>query len=190
MTGGRKSELSPGDWSVLGLLAEQPAHGFALARLVGPGGELGRIWELPRPLVYHSLQKLEALGLAAVVADQPSEAGPSRTVMAITPEGRRAVKQWLSEPVPHVRDIRSLFLLKLALLERSGATAQPLLAAQRTLLQPQIQALRSSRSSSTGFDAILAAWRLEASEAVLRFIEDAEDATDALRPARPRRRRR
>jgi len=187
VTGEHKVALSPGDWSVLGLLAEQPAHGFALARLVGRGGELGRIWELPRPLVYRSLQKLEGLGLAAVVGDQVSELGPSRTVMAVTPEGRSAVERWLIEPVSHVRDIRSLFLLKLALLDRSGGAAGPLLAAQRALLEPQIEALRSARSSSTGFDAILAAWRFEASEAVLRFI-DAAEAVTAIEQAerRPR----
>lgn len=185
VTGGRTLELSPGDWSILGLLAEQPAHGFALARLVERGGELGRIWEMPRPLVYRSLQKLEALGLADVVGDQASELGPSRTVMTITPEGRRALERWLGEPVSHVRDIRSLFLLKLALLDRSGANAEPLFDAQRAVLRPQVEALRTARSSSTGFDAVLAAWRFEASEAVLRFIEEAEDATDSGRPSRP-----
>jgi hypothetical protein len=38
------------EWMVLGLLAEQPSHGFALARLLAPGGEVGRVWAASRPL--------------------------------------------------------------------------------------------------------------------------------------------
>ena len=41
--------------TVLALLSERPAHGFAIARLTAPEGELGRIWHIPRPVVYRSI---------------------------------------------------------------------------------------------------------------------------------------
>ena len=42
------------EWAVLGLLAEEPAHPFALARQLGPGGPLGRVMTVLRPLVYRA----------------------------------------------------------------------------------------------------------------------------------------
>src|SRR5882672_627340 len=35
-----------------------PIYGFAIARLTAPGGELGQIWHIPRPVVYRSLSRL------------------------------------------------------------------------------------------------------------------------------------
>ena len=35
-------DLSPAEWASLALLAEQPAHGFAVARELAPEGEVGR----------------------------------------------------------------------------------------------------------------------------------------------------
>jgi len=37
-----RDELTVGEWAVLALLGEQPAHGFALARAMAPDGEVGR----------------------------------------------------------------------------------------------------------------------------------------------------
>ena len=41
--------------TVLAILSERPAHGFAIARLTAPGGDLGRIWQIPRPVIYRSM---------------------------------------------------------------------------------------------------------------------------------------
>ena len=56
-------ELAPGEWSVLALLAEEPGHGWALARQMARDGEIGRVWALGRPLVYRALELLEERGL-------------------------------------------------------------------------------------------------------------------------------
>ena len=57
----RSEELSPGEWAVLALLNERPTHGFALARALAPGGEIGRVWSFRRPLVYRALETLQSL---------------------------------------------------------------------------------------------------------------------------------
>src|SRR6476646_4422316 len=49
--------------AVLAMLSERPAHGFAIARLTARGGELGRIWHIPRPVVYRSIGRLLDAGL-------------------------------------------------------------------------------------------------------------------------------
>ena len=55
--------LSLAEWVVLCLIREEPAHGFALARLLSADGAVGRIWRIPKPVVYRALQRLEELGL-------------------------------------------------------------------------------------------------------------------------------
>ncbi|MGH9095175.1 MAG: PadR family transcriptional regulator [Acidimicrobiales bacterium] len=163
-------DLSPGEWAVLGVVAEGPTHGFAVAQLVGPAGELGRIWTLPRPFVYQALKKLTAAGFIAARATEASDRGPQRTIVAATAAGRGAVAAWLSRPVDHVRDIRSLFLLKLALLDRAGADARSLVAAQHRALVPQVAGLEARRDQAEGFERTLAAWRLESCHAAIRFL--------------------
>src|SRR5688572_22573499 len=118
------------EWVVLGLLAEAPAHGFAVARLLDRGGEVGRVWWATRPLTYRAIEQLEADGLVTAVRTEAG-AGPRRTVHRPTPAGRRALRRWLALPVPRFRDVRAELLVKLLLLERSARPTGPLLAAQR-----------------------------------------------------------
>ena len=111
----REVELSAGEWAVLGVIAEGPTHGFAVAQLLAPTGPLGQIWSLPRPIVYQAIKKLLQLELITERATERSSRGPQRTILATTANGRRAVRDWLGQPVEHVREVRSLLLLKLAL---------------------------------------------------------------------------
>jgi DNA-binding PadR family transcriptional regulator len=166
-------ELNTGEWSVLALLVVAPGHGWTLVRELAPDGAVGRIWSLPRPLVYHALETLRARSLVADAGTVPSDSGPRRTIVEPTPAGRRAVAAWLAEPVAHVRDLRSLLLLKLLFCERLGRDPVPLLEAQRVLVQRVADALAEQLAESTGFAQRLALWRCESAEAALRFIDGA-----------------
>lgn len=163
--------LSPGEWAVLGLIAERPRHGFAVRKALGPDGEIGRIWSLPGPLVYRALTTLQAKGMAQVAGAERSEVGPQRTLITATEVGREALAAWLWQPVEHLRDFRSLFMLKLALLDRAGREPGALLAAQRERVEPIVSALDEQARTSDGFDRTLATWRLESARAALRFLE-------------------
>ena len=163
-------DLGPGEWAVLGVVAEGPTHGFAVAQLLGPDGDLGRIWTLPRPVVYQVIKKLEALELIRARRTEASRQGPQRTVIGITPAGRRALRSWLEEPVDHVRDVRSLLLLKLALLERSGTDPSPLIRAQKQKVQTQLRSLARARDRAAGFDRVILEWRIASSRATLEFL--------------------
>jgi PadR family transcriptional regulator AphA len=157
---------------VLGLLAEQPRHGFALKKALAPDGEIGRVWALPGPLVYRALTTLQAKGMVSVVASEHSDLGPQRTVLSATDEGRGLLREWLRTPVEHLRDVRSHLMLKLALLDRSGGDRTLLLAAQRDVFLPLVQALERRSEESDGFERTLTRWRLESGRAVLRFLDD------------------
>src|SRR4051794_8655084 len=169
-------ELAPGEWSVLGLLAEQPAHGWALATALAPDGEIGCVWSLGRPLVYRSLEILEKRVLVEPAGLEASVRGPKRTVYRITEAGRAELDRWLAAPVPHVHEIRSLLLLKLVFAERLGVDLQPLLEAQHALLEERAEQLEAGAAASTGAERIMSRFRLETARAALRFVEGQQTA--------------
>jgi PadR family transcriptional regulator AphA len=162
-------ELSLGEWTVLTIVDEEPAHGFAVAALTAPRAELGRIWQIPRPVVYRAIARLEELGLVVAAGEQPGR-GPRRQIVAASDEGSAEAGRWLVTPVLHVRDVRSQLLMKLALLERRGTDPAELLAKQRAVLEP-IAAALGDQSDATGFDVTLLAWRRATAHATLAFLD-------------------
>lgn len=159
------------EWTVLAVVRERPAHGFAIAALTARGGDLGRVWQMPRPVIYRALSRLEAAGLVTP-GDVESGGGPPRTVYAITDAGRDAVDDWLAQPVLHVRDLRSHLLMKLALLDRRGLPAAALVTAQRAALEPVLAAIAAERARAEGFEAVLLSWRHGNIAAAVRFLDE------------------
>lgn len=170
MASSRTADMSPTAWAVLGAIAEGPTHGFAVAQLLATDGALGQIWTVPRPLVYRELGKLVERGLVSQRATERGGRGPARTIVEATVAGRRAVRRWLAEPVERVRDVRSLFMLKLALHARAGTDSRALLLAQRERLEPELARLDELSARSEGFDRTLALWRSASYRAALDFV--------------------
>ena len=137
-------DLSPAEWASLALLAERPAHGFAVARALAPEGEVGRVWSCSRPLVYRALERLGDLSLVEERGSEPSDAGPRRTVLGATRAGRRELERWLAEPAAHVRELRSSLMLKLLFLSRRGADPSGLLERQRSMLAALVSGLEEA----------------------------------------------
>jgi len=166
-----RDDLTAGEWALLALLDEQPSHGFALARAMGPDGEVGHVWSMRRPLVYRALDMLGQMGLVRPVATLPSESGPQRTIMEPTDAGRARLGEWLVTPVAHVRDARSLLMLKLLFLTRRDADPAPLLTAQRDHFAALAARLANAASAASGFDRRLLLWRLHSTTAAVDFTE-------------------
>jgi PadR family transcriptional regulator AphA len=175
--------LAPGEWAVLALVSEQPTHGWALAVQLGPAGELGSVWSLGRPLVYRSIDILAERGLIEPAASEPGVRGPNRTIYRTTCAGATALVQWLNEPVEHVRDVRSLLLLKLIFAERTGIDPTPMLEAQHAAVRDAVATLEQRMRSSSGSEAILLRFRLESTKAVRRFVLGLLDERRELRAA-------
>jgi PadR family transcriptional regulator AphA len=164
--------LSLPEWIVLALIAEHPRHGFAVAALTAPDGDVGRAWQVPRPVVYRAIRELTRLGLLEVDATEHGRRGPQRSVLAATPEGASAVRRWLRTPVRHVRDVRSEVLVKLALCKRRGFSSTGLVRAQRRVLTGIEEALRlPDVGTDDEFGKLLRLWRLESARAALRFLD-------------------
>jgi DNA-binding PadR family transcriptional regulator len=166
-----RNQLTAGEWAILGLLDEEPAHGFALARAMATGGEVGRVWDMRRPLVYRALETLQRLELSRPAATMRSDSGPQRTIFEPTPEGRRMLGGWLHRPVEHVRDARSLLMLKLLFLSRRDADSAPLLRAQREQFAGLAQRLTEAADTAEGFERGLLLWRLYNTTAAVQFTD-------------------
>jgi len=166
-----RDELTAGEWAALALLTEEPTHGFALARVLAPDGEVGRVWSLRRPVVYRALETLIGMGLVRPVGTLPSSSGPQRTILKATATGQRRLVGWLEEPVAHVRDARSLLMLKLLFLARRQADVMPLLSAQRERFATLAAGLSAAADQAGGFDRALLVWRIENTTAAIRFTE-------------------
>jgi DNA-binding PadR family transcriptional regulator len=167
-TGQRRLSLAEG--LVLCLVSEGPTYGLILARLLGPDGSLGRIWSVPKGVVYYTLQQLELLGLIRMTGEQRTGPGRARSFCEITPSGRAAAEAWLHVPADHVRDVRSEFMVKLALHDRTGSDSRPLVRAQLARLAPAATALEDRLRTATGFERTMVLWRYEAMTATMQFL--------------------
>jgi DNA-binding PadR family transcriptional regulator len=161
--------LSVPEWLVLAIVDQQPSHGFAVAQLTAPDGEFGRVWHIPKAVIYRSIGRLVEAGLIEPEGTEPG-LGPQRTVYKTRPAGRAAAQRWLHTPVEHVRDVRSQLLLKLALLDRAGDDPADLLSRQRETLEPIVRAIEATSVRDGGFDATLLAWRKANALAALGFL--------------------
>ena len=165
----RSDKLLLGEWAVLGILAAGRAHGFAVAKRLAPSGDMGRVWSLSRPLTYRAIDQLATRGLIVEIGEEPGTAGGDRTIFGVTRTGRRALQQWLAEPVAHMRDVRSELLLKLVLCELARVDPTPLLQAQRAVLEPV--AKKFAAETRHGATDPVTLWRHESSRAALRFLD-------------------
>ena len=151
--------LSLADQVCLALVAEGPVHGWAIVKLLTPSGDVGRIWSLSRPLTYRSIERLTTDGLI-----ERTTVG-RRAELRINAAGRRVTHRWRSEPVDHLRDLRTEFLLKLRFDERAGASSGELVRRQLDQLRPVIEALTSIPPES-----VVDVWRQESARAAERFL--------------------
>jgi PadR family transcriptional regulator AphA len=171
-----RAELSLTEWTVLGVVAERPTHGWPVVQELAPEGAIGRIWTVSRPLVYRALATLTVGGLIEECGEVEGARGPRRTIVRATRAGRAALRWWLDEPVDHVREVRSTLLVKLALRERAGRDSSALIDRQLDRLEPVFAAV-TRRGSHGGFDAVLGSWRREQALAVRRFLRAQADTS-------------
>ncbi len=167
-----KKELLVGEWAVLALLCERPAHGYAIAALMAPDGDVGQIWSLTEQLTYRALRTLQQQGLAEVDAIRAGKAAPRRIELTATTAAKRMVSRWLRTPEPRIRELRPNLLLKLHLLHRRKRSPLPLLRAQQALLADTVAELESARATNAQPAALIDAWRHTMAVAALAFVGD------------------
>ena len=163
--------MSLTDWIVLAVIAEEPRHGFSVARELAPDAPIGQVWTVRRPLVYRSLEYLASDGLVEESRTEPGTQGPHRTVYRATRTGKTRLARWLDEPVDHPRDVRSELLVKFVLRARRGEPLTPVAVRQLELFAPVADGLARAARRATGADRVVARWRLESTRAITRTLE-------------------
>lgn len=154
---------------VLGVLCvEGPAHGFALARKLSPEAELGRAWSVSRPQVYRAIEQLADAGFAKAGEVEMGSRGPGRTPFQITAAGSKAAKEWLDQPVDHLRDARSELLIKIMLRDRLGMPRSPFIDVQHEVFTGLTAGLVSRSDANP--DDLVTMWRAEMAKGVLSAI--------------------
>lgn len=124
----------PAEYAILGLLEEQPMHGYELFQRF-QNETLGQIVHIEMSQLYAFLKKLERLILIEAELE-PQGARPPRKVYQLTQDGRALLRQWLITPVERPRDIRILFLIKLYFVQRQFPAQLP------TLIEQEIAACK------------------------------------------------
>jgi PadR family transcriptional regulator AphA len=163
--------MSLTDWIVLAVLAEDPRHGFSVARELAPDAPIGQVWTVRRPLVYRSLEYLVGDGLIEASRMEPGTQGPHRTVYRATRAGRSRLTRWLDEPVDHPRDVRAELLAKFVLRARRGDALTPLAERQLEWFAPVTEGLSRAARRAVGPDRVVARWRLESTRAIARTLD-------------------
>ena len=152
----------------LALIRSGIQHGYPIAQQFEPDGDIGVVLTATRPVVYRELATLESRGLLSSRADVGAR-GQAKKTLKLTAAGNKALDVWLSEPVLHIRDIRTEFLLKVVMRERLQMPSAPFVSAQRAALADVTTTLGRVREHS-----VVSAWRREQARAVVRFLNELE----------------
>ncbi len=170
--------------ALLGLLAQQPRHGYELhaAFEAVVGGEQN--WDVKPAQIYTTLARLEESGLVEEESIEQA-GGPEKRIYAITRRGRVALAEWFDNGV-ELEHQRDEFYVKLMLSVTTGeASPRKVIQTQRGKLYQDLHDLTAQRnklSPKTGLAQILlydkAIMHLEAD---LRWLDMVEARLDDVK---------
>jgi len=131
-------------YALLGLLAQQPRHGYELRAAFEAlvGGEDN--WDVKPPQVYSTLSRLEESELVVEDAIEKG-AGPEKRIYAITARGLEELQAWFTSAVVgnHLRDE---FFVKLMLSLAAGDDlTRKVIQVQRTALYRELHRVTEQR---------------------------------------------
>lgn len=169
--------------AVLGLLAERPRHGYELrAAFQAVVGEEN--WDVKPAQIYTTLARLEKGGL--VIEDAVEQgAGPEKRIYAITPAGRRSLKDWFVSGI-ELEHQRDEFFIKLMIGLVSGvADPYKLIHTQRNYLYQALHDITAQRGRADPQKALACILLLDKAvmhlEADLRWLDMVEARLDEIR---------
>lgn len=153
---------------LLGLLEEQPRHGYDLKR------EYDRRFATDRPVavgqVYSTLGRLHRDRRVSVAGVEVAD-GPERTAYAITDDGVAELERWLREPEAPAPYLQSVLYGKVVLSLLSGRSAAEVLDRQRSAHLAVMRQLTARKHGSDLPTALAADFALFHLDADLRWIE-------------------
>ena len=152
----------------LGLLEEQPRHGYDLKRAYDE--RFGRDRPLQYGQVYSTLARLLKRGFVTVDGVEAG-GGPERKRYAITDAGVADVERWLAEPEAPEPYLQSTLYAKVVLALVTGRGAQTILDAQRAEHLRAMRELTARKATGDIADQLVCDHALFHLEADLRWLE-------------------
>ena len=159
------------DQIVLAIIAEKPQHGFAVSKELETDPSLSAVIRARRPLVYRSINSLVDAKLIRETKTEPGDQGSPRVVYATTATGKNTTTKWLNDTVDHPRDARIELLAKFVLRNRRAMNSKQLATRQRKLFKRQAANLQVAANSATDDVRLVALWRVENINAMIRLLE-------------------
>jgi len=143
-------------------------HGYPIAQEFSEEGSVGVVLTATRPVVYRELALLETQGMLAAKADRGVR-GQAKKTLKLTAAGNKTLDAWLAEPVHHIRDMRTEFLVKVMMRQKLHMPIASFVAAQRDALANVTHTLGRNDD-----DSLVSMWRREQARAVVRFLDELE----------------
>ena len=159
------------DHIVLTLVCEKPLHGFAISKELDTDESLVAVMKVRRPLVYRSINSLEAAGLIKPTKTEAGVQGSERTVYSPTARGKTTSTEWLESIVEHPRDARIELLAKFVLRGRSNMSNTRLAKRQRDLFSTFAKDFKVRERSADPNTKLVARWRYESINAMIRLLD-------------------
>jgi len=163
------------DHVVLTLVCEKPKHGFAISKELDADESLVTVMKIRRPLVYRSINSLEAAGLIRPSKTEAGAQGSERTVYSPTARGKATSAEWLESIVEHPRDARIELLVKFALRSRANMPNEDLAKRQRDLFSVFAQEFKAKEKVADPNTKLVARWRYESIHAMMRLLDSVID---------------
>lgn len=165
--------MTPSELVLLGLVAEQPRHGYELEEVIAARGM--REWtEIGFSSIYYVLGKLRERGLVTETTE-PSVRGKPRKVYAPTPAGLRELAQAAEAAIADLRSVQPALLVGLA--NEPSIPRHRLIAAleaRRRALGERIAAVRAAAAKQPdvpGFVTAIFDYSVGQLEAEKRWLE-------------------
>jgi DNA-binding PadR family transcriptional regulator len=180
----KKSAPSSAEYAILGLLHEQPMHGYQIAQELAPDRGLGLICPLGLSNVYFLLSNLNRDGLVEVDHHQ-QDVYPPKTVFRVTAAGQQIFESWIRKPPGRLRDVRLDFPLKLYFLGHENAESIP------RLLDDQIEFCKQYLSewkalvksaAPRSFDRLAMQSKVDAAQGTLNWLIECRRSLVRRRP--------
>lgn len=150
----KKSSAHTLEYILLGLIREEPSHGYALFERLKNTRELSLIWQVKRSKLYYLLEKSEQAGYLSATTSSQSKY-PDRKIYQITDLGQEVLETWLHTPVRSSRYVRLAFLSKLYFhIQGDPATALDLIQSQIEICADWLENLQNEHKSLEDGDYI------------------------------------
>lgn len=165
------------EYVLLGLLHQEPSHGYDLYKKIKGNETLSQIWRLKQSKLYYLLEKLEDQVLIEATRVS-AENRPARKVYHLTEKGVKTFLAWIESPVKRARHVRIVFLARLYFaFHVNREHALNLIARQRAQCQAWKESLENQLQDAASSDFIITqafTFRIGQIQAILDWLNECE----------------